>query len=481
MDIFEFNSKIKTKNLNLLDAAGKSPESDSIPMKPMKTVVMVPTYNERANIAELVNLLRKSVPSAQILIVDDSSPDGTYKEVQKLMKKDRKLHLLLRDRSVKGRGWAGRDGFVKALQMGAEAVVEMDADLSHQPKFIPSLLAPLASNKADVVIGSRYIPGGKDMDRPFHRKWTSNFARYYLKFVLGLKAKDPTSGFRAFSRKALEKIKVETLTARDPFTVSEILYRCYRANLKVGEVPIEFIDRTRGESKLGLATLLKYLGRALLMRLGPDPLPVQVLFSFLLTATIVLGTLNPTLRILRLWFTQDEFERHSLNFKVDGVRAEWGYAAWAGYFDEPLTRFGSNQAGPVGELLLKNLPPLLNHNIEGGPLVVHSVVFPSGIGTHAPGKIAFSLHGKFSRFSCRVGLDATSIHSHGAIYTVLADGREIFRSPKLSLDADPFPIDLPVAGVRELVLDAIQTDFTNTGCNVDWGDLKFTPQSKSQE
>ena len=238
----------------------------------MKTVIMVPTYNERSNIGELVRLLHKSVPQAQVLIVDDSSPDGTFEEIRKLMKKDKKLHLLLRDRSIKGRGWAGRDGFVKALKMGAQAVVEMDADLSHQPQYIPSLLSPLLQGKADVVLGSRYMEGGKDMDRPFHRQMTSNFARYYLKFVLGLKAKDPTSGFRAFSKDALKKIKVESLTARDPFTVSEILYRCYRAGLRVKESPIEFIDRTRGESKLQLGTLLKYLGRALLLRLGPNPL-----------------------------------------------------------------------------------------------------------------------------------------------------------------------------------------------------------------
>jgi len=241
-------------------------------MKPLKTVIMVPTYNEKANIAELVKLLHKSVPQAQVLVVDDSSPDGTYNEVKKLMKKDKKLHLLLRDRSIKGRGWAGRDGFVKALAMGADAVVEMDADLSHQPKYIPSMLKPLAVKEADVVIGSRYMEGGKDMDRPFHRQWTSNFARYYLKFVLGLPPKDPTSGFRVFSKGALKSIKVETLTARDPFTVSEILYRCSRAKLRIKEVPIEFIDRTRGESKLQLTTLLKYLGRALLLRLGPNPL-----------------------------------------------------------------------------------------------------------------------------------------------------------------------------------------------------------------
>ena len=234
----------------------------------MKTIVMVPTYNERANVGDLVKLLHKSVPKAEVLIVDDSSPDGTFEEVKKLMKKDKKLHLLLRDRTLKGRGWAGRDGFVKALSMGADAVVEMDADLSHQPKYIPSLVAPIFSHKADMVIGSRYMPGGKDMDRPFHRQMTSNFARHYLKFVLGVTVKDPTSGFRVFSKSALRKIKVETLKARDPFTVSEILYRCSRSGLRIVEVPIEFVDRTQGTSKLGLSTLLKYLGKALLMRLG---------------------------------------------------------------------------------------------------------------------------------------------------------------------------------------------------------------------
>ena len=230
---------------------------------------MVPTYNERANVGKLVKALHQSAPQAQILIVDDSSPDGTFEEVNKLKKKDPRLHLLLRDRSVKGRGWAGRDGFLKALAMGAGVVVEMDADLSHQPKFIPALLAPILSNGADVVIGSRYIPGGKDMDRPFHRQLTSNLAKRYLKFVLGLKAADPTSGFRAFSKSALKKIKVESLKARDPFTVSEILYRCYRAKLRVEEVPIEFIDRTKGTSKLAFATLLKYLWKALVLRFSP--------------------------------------------------------------------------------------------------------------------------------------------------------------------------------------------------------------------
>jgi dolichol-phosphate mannosyltransferase len=238
----------------------------------MKTVIVVPTYNERANIAQLVKMLHKSVPAAQVLVVDDSSPDKTYELVRQLKKKDKKLHLLLRAREVKGRGWAGRDGFLKALQMDADVVIEMDADLSHQPKYIPAMIKLIASKRADVVLGSRYMPGGKDIDRPFYRQVTSNFAKNYLKIVLGLKADDPTSGFRAYSKEALNRIKAKTLTARDPFTVSEILYRCYRAKLRIVETPIVFIDRTQGESKLGLSTLVKYLARALALRLGPDPL-----------------------------------------------------------------------------------------------------------------------------------------------------------------------------------------------------------------
>ena len=238
----------------------------------MKTMIVVPTYNEKKNIEKLIKLIHRSVPAAQVLVVDDSSPDKTYELVTKLRKKDKKLHLLLRDRSVKGRGWAGRDGFVKALAMGADVVVEMDADLSHQPQYIPALIRPIVSGEADVVLGSRYMRGGKDIDRPFYRQVTSNFAKNYLKLVLGLKAQDPTSGFRAYSKDALLKIRVKTLTARDPFTVSEILYRCYRADLKIKESPIEFVDRTEGESKLQITTLLKYLARALALRLGPDPL-----------------------------------------------------------------------------------------------------------------------------------------------------------------------------------------------------------------
>ena len=234
----------------------------------MKTHVMIPTYNEVENVAELISGIRTALPDSRILFVDDSSPDGTAEEVGRAGKGDSRVGLLLRPREVRGRGWAGRDGFVKCLSEGAEAVVEMDGDLSHQPQFLPSLLEPLQRDTADVVIGSRYTPGGKDMDRPLSRRWTSSFARWYLNTLLGLGIEDPTSGYRAFSRAALTGISVETLTARDPFCVTEILYRCRRKGLRIQEVPIEFVDRKAGESKLGLLTLARYLGKALKLRIS---------------------------------------------------------------------------------------------------------------------------------------------------------------------------------------------------------------------
>jgi dolichol-phosphate mannosyltransferase len=228
---------------------------------------MVPTYNETMNLPELVKRLHKSVPKAVVLIVDDSSPDGTSDLVRKMAKKDSRLKLLQRPREIKGRGWAGRDGFIEALKMKADIVVEMDADLSHPPEVVPSMLKPLEKNQADYVLASRFVPGGLDQDRPWFRQWVSIAARVYLRIMLGVRAQDPTSGFRAYTRDALQRIPVSKLEARDPFTVTEILFRCHQAGLKLAEVPYSFMDRKKGESKLEPGTLLKYLGRVFALRL----------------------------------------------------------------------------------------------------------------------------------------------------------------------------------------------------------------------
>ena len=128
---------------------------------------------------------------------------------------------------------------------------------------------------------------------------------------------------------------------------------------------------------------------------------------------------------------------------------------------------------PEGMISAGSLAPLLDHNIQGGVLKIGGTAFPAGIGTHAPSKIAFDLGGKINRFSCLVGLDQVSPNSAGVVYSVLADGREIFRSPKLRSDADPLPIDVSVAGAKELVLFADNCEFGDMGSSVDWVDLKF--------
>ena len=233
----------------------------------MATVIVTPTYDEAMNVAELVLRIRRSVPEALILVVDDSSPDGTGDLVHEMMSSDPKLRLLRRPSDSRGRGWAGRDGMVEALRLGADAVVEMDADLSHPPELIPALLAPLAQGEADVCSASRFVPGGADQDRPWTRRCISMGARSYLRLVLGVRTQDPTSGFRAYTKAALARIDVASLKARDPFTVTEILYRCHRAGLRIKEVPFAFVDRKKGKSKLKAGMLINYLARVLKLRL----------------------------------------------------------------------------------------------------------------------------------------------------------------------------------------------------------------------
>ncbi len=223
----------------------------------MDIIAVIPTYNESGNIKEVIKQILALPLDIEVLVADDNSPDGTHAIVAEIAHSEPRVHLLLRTEN-RGRGWAGIDGFKKALEMGARTVVEMDGDLSHAPRFIPDFHKRIAA--ADIVIGSRYVAGGKDEARGIHRRVISLFARKYLAFVLGVKAQDPTSGFRMFTRAALEKI-VPHLCARDPFIVTEVLYYARKHDLRIVEAPIEFMPRGEGESKLQAATLLKYLLR----------------------------------------------------------------------------------------------------------------------------------------------------------------------------------------------------------------------------
>ena len=229
----------------------------------MRAIVFIPTYNEADNIIPLMEEVLKQDDNLEVLVGDDNSPDGTWKLVREEEKRNHRVHLLLR-RKNRGRGLAGLEGFRRALEMGADRVIEMDADFSHDPRCIPALLR--ASDEADLVIGSRYVAGGKDAERGIARRFVSACARRYLSWLLGLGVKDPASGYRCFRGEALRLVMGEALTARDPFIVTEILYHCRRKGIKIVEVPITFHERRAGKSKLGALTLLRYLFSALKLR-----------------------------------------------------------------------------------------------------------------------------------------------------------------------------------------------------------------------
>lgn len=228
----------------------------------MEIMAMIPTYNEASNIKQMIDDVLNCGADTEVLIVDDMSPDGTYKIVEEIAKTNPKVHLLLR-KEKKGRGYAGKDGFLKAIEMGAKYIVEMDGDGSHSPKYIPGMREMI--NNCDVVIGSRYVKGGKDEKRSLFRQMISNPSRWYLSFILGVKIKDATSGYRMFKREALETF-ADKLNANDPFIVSEVLYYIKKNKFTVKEYPIEFLSRMSGESKLRPWTMIKYLFKVLKLK-----------------------------------------------------------------------------------------------------------------------------------------------------------------------------------------------------------------------
>jgi len=217
-----------------------------------RTVVTVPTFNEAENIDRLITELRKL--DLEVLVADDNSPDGTWQIVEKRAANDEGVHLLLR-KEKKGRGYAGAEAFQQALEMGADRIVEMDADFSHQPKFIPNLLKAL-DDGADIAIGSRMAPGGQDLGRPQSRVWLTRFSCWYARTVLGMKVRDINTGFRAYTRESMEKINPSRLISTGPSIVHEVFGRAKQENLCIIEVPITFIERERGESELTFGRLL---------------------------------------------------------------------------------------------------------------------------------------------------------------------------------------------------------------------------------
>jgi dolichol-phosphate mannosyltransferase len=214
----------------------------------VRTIVVLPTYNERENVSGLLGAVRSTLPEADILVVDDHSPDGTASLVEEVAAELGQVKLLRRP-GKHGLGSAYREGFAIALDEGYDAIVSMDVDFSHDPASLPDLLRLLDAG-ADAVIGSRYVPGGDTVDWPVHRRLLSRWGNRYTSLVLGLQVRDCTSGFRAYRADALRAIDPSSTSAEGYAFLTELVRRLVRAGYRVMESPIVFRDRQYGESKM---------------------------------------------------------------------------------------------------------------------------------------------------------------------------------------------------------------------------------------
>ncbi len=220
--------------------------------------VIIPTYNERENLEAIVGRVRASVPEADVLVVDDNSPDGTGELADKLATGDSHVHVLHRT-GKNGLGAAYIAGFGWALDQGYGAMVEMDADGSHQPEQLPDLLSALAH--ADLVIGSRYVPGGKVLNWPKSREILSRGANTYARLMLGIHLRDATAGYRAFRDTTLRRIALEEVESQGYCFQVDLALRALRAGMTVVEVPITFVERIRGASKMSRSVVVEALWR----------------------------------------------------------------------------------------------------------------------------------------------------------------------------------------------------------------------------
>jgi len=222
----------------------------------MNALVLIPTYNERENLPILVEQVLAHA-GTRILVLDDGSPDGTGQIADDLAKKFPGRLDVMHRTGVRGLGRSYLDGFRAALDSGADLVCQMDADLSHDPKFLPALMNATAT--ADLVIGSRYVPGGDVENWPLHRMMLSGFANRYIRSVTGLRVRDCTSGYRCWRREALARIPLDAIASDGYSFLVEVVFHAAAAGLRIGESPIVFVERRQGASKLSSGVLVESL------------------------------------------------------------------------------------------------------------------------------------------------------------------------------------------------------------------------------
>ncbi len=224
----------------------------------MRPLVVIPTYNESENIERILHRIHECLPGAGVLVVDDGSPDGTADLVKGVAAELLDVHLLSRS-AKSGLGSAYRAGFAWGLERGYDVFVEIDADFSHDPAALPSLVAPL-SQGFDVSIGSRYIEGGSIPNWAWHRHLLSRGGNRYASAVLGLGVADSTAGYRAYSADILRRLDLDRIRAEGYGFQIEMTYRACQHGAAITEVPISFVDRAAGESKMSSVIVIEALG-----------------------------------------------------------------------------------------------------------------------------------------------------------------------------------------------------------------------------
>ena len=243
----------------------------------MRPLVVIPTYNESENIERMLRRIHECAPGAGVLVVDDGSPDGTADLVKKVAAELPDINVLERA-SKSGLGSAYRAGFAWGLERGYDACVEIDADFSHDPAALPALLAPL-SEGFDVVIGSRYVPGGSIPNWAWHRHMLSRGGNLYASGVLGLGVSDSTAGYRCYSAGILRRLDLDRIRAEGYGFQIEMTYRARQHGAVITEVPIKFVDREAGESKMSSFIVVEALGLVTFWGLGRIVHGMQHLFD----------------------------------------------------------------------------------------------------------------------------------------------------------------------------------------------------------
>ncbi len=230
---------------------------------PPRVLVALATYNERDNLSRLIGEIHAFVPAADVLVIDDNSPDGTGRLADELSKADSRIHV--RHRSGKlGLGTAIVAGMLHAMEQRYDLCVTMDADFSHHPRYLPALLLGMDQN--DVMIGSRYVPGGGTLNWPLSRKFMSGGVNLLVRFLMRIPAHDTSGGYRCYRVAKLRQADPTQLVSHGYSFQEEVLYRCHRAGCRIGETPIVFEDRRAGTSKADLREAVRSM--TVILRLG---------------------------------------------------------------------------------------------------------------------------------------------------------------------------------------------------------------------